>query len=103
MVVETSYPWRPGGWEGMVTNAAAMAWPASPEGQARCLQDLLDVVRAVPDGHGAGVVWWYPEAVAVPGLFVWGGGSLALFDDHGDVLPAAVRLAVPMTSAAPGR
>ena len=64
-------------------------------GQARCLQDLLDVVRAVPDGHGAGVVWWYPEAVAVPGLFVWGGGSLALFDDHGDVLPAAVRLAVP--------
>ena len=89
MVVETSYPWRAGGWESMVTNSAAMTWVVSPQGQAQFLHDLLDAVAATPGGHGAGVVWWYPEAIQVPGVFVWGGGSLALFDSTGDVLPAA--------------
>jgi len=92
MVVETSYPWRAGGWEGMVSNSAAMAWPVSPQGQARFLGDVLDAVAAVPGGRGAGVVWWYPEAIQVPGLFVWGGGSLALFDSGGEVLAAASEL-----------
>ena len=73
----------------MVTNSAAMTWPVSPQGQAQFLRDVLDAVAAVPNGHGAGVVWWYPEAIQVPGLFVWGGGSLTLFDSTGNVLPAA--------------
>jgi len=34
-------------------------------------------------------VWWYPEAISLPGIFVWGGGSLALFGADGNVLPAA--------------
>ena len=38
--------------------------------------------------------WWYPEAIQVPGLFIWGGGSLALFDAGGNVLPAASRFAL---------
>jgi arabinogalactan endo-1,4-beta-galactosidase len=89
VVVETAYPWRAGGWEGMATNRDAMTWPVSPQGQAQFLRDVLDAVAAVPDHHGAGVVWWYPEAIQVPGLFVWGAGSLALFDAGGNVLPAA--------------
>ncbi|MFI5279948.1 MAG: arabinogalactan endo-beta-1,4-galactanase [Gemmatimonadales bacterium] len=89
MVVETSYPWRAGGWESMAPNQAAMTWPVSPAGQAAFLRDLVAAVKAVPGGRGAGVVWWYPEAVQVPGLFVWGGGSLSLFDAGGNVLPAA--------------
>jgi hypothetical protein len=35
------------------------------------------------------VAWCYPEAIAVPGLFIYGGGSLALFGSTGNVLPAA--------------
>jgi arabinogalactan endo-1,4-beta-galactosidase len=89
MVVEASYPWRAGGWENGATNLAAMTWGVSPQGQARFLRDVLGAVATVPSGRGLGVVWWYPEAIAVPGLFVWGGGSLALFDPGGDVLPAA--------------
>jgi arabinogalactan endo-1,4-beta-galactosidase len=89
MVVETSYPWRAGGWENMATNLTAMTWPVSPQGQAQFLRDVLGAVGAVPNDHGAGVIWWYPEAIAVPGLFVWGGGSLTLFDASGNVLPAA--------------
>ena len=88
MVVETSYPWRGGGWEDVATDRTAMTWTVSPQGQAQFLRDVLDAVAAVPGGHGAGVVWWYPEAIQVPGLFIWGGGSLALFDASGDVLPA---------------
>jgi arabinogalactan endo-1,4-beta-galactosidase len=89
MVVETSYPWRAGGWEAMATNRSAMTWPVSPQGQAQYLRDVLDAVTAVPAGHGAGVIWWYPDAIEVPGIFIWGGGSLALFDASGNVLAAA--------------
>ena len=32
-----------------------------------------------------------PEAIVVPGVFMWGGGSLALFDPSGMILPAAAR------------
>jgi arabinogalactan endo-1,4-beta-galactosidase len=91
MVVETSYPWRPGGWEAFATDRAAMTWPVSPAGQAEFLGDVRDVVAATVGGHGAGVVWWYPESIEVPGLFAWGGGSLALFDSTGNILPAALR------------
>lgn len=89
VVVETSYPWRAGGWESMVFDTAAMAWAASPAGQAQFFGDLVSVVRRTTDDHGAGVLWWYPEAIVVPGLFVLGGGSLALFDSTGTILPAA--------------
>jgi len=95
MVVETAYPWRAGGWEGMGNDPGAMTWPASPLGQAQFLQDLVAVVAGVPEGRGVGVVWWYPEAIQVPGLAVWGNGSLSLFDAGGNVLPAASVFAVP--------
>ena len=95
VVVETSYPWRSGGWESMVTNQAAMTWAASAAGQAQFARDLVTAVAATPGGHGAGVIWWYPEAIQVPGLFIWGGGSLALFDAAGSVLPAASALTAP--------
>jgi arabinogalactan endo-1,4-beta-galactosidase len=92
MLVEVSYPWRAGGWEGMVNLPGAMTWPISPTGQAQFLRDVTAAVAALPQEHGAGVYWWYPEAIPVNGLFVFGGGSLALFDDSGSVLPAASEL-----------
>ncbi|HXY19033.1 MAG TPA: glycosyl hydrolase 53 family protein [Gemmatimonadales bacterium] len=95
VVVETTYPWRTDGWQSMVTNGAGMSWPATPQGQASYLQSLVTTVAGTPNGHGAGVVWWYPEAIEVPGLFIWGGGSLCLFDTTGNVLPAASALAAP--------
>ena len=61
----------------------------TPQGQAQFVRDLVAAVAATPGGHGVGACLWYPEAIQVPGLFVWGGGSLALFDATGNVLPAA--------------
>lgn len=88
LVVETAYPWRAGGWEGMGPNRADMTWRITRGGQAAFLQDVLETVAATAGGRGIGVLWWYPEAILVPGLFIWGGGSLALFDAGGNALPA---------------
>jgi arabinogalactan endo-1,4-beta-galactosidase len=89
MVVETSYPWRAGGWERMAINPAAMTWPVSRTGQARFLRDVAQLVAATQGARGIGVIWWYPEAIQVPGLFIWGGGSLSLYDAAGNLNPAA--------------
>lgn len=88
VVVETTYPWRTG-WAPSNPRPGWSAWPISRSGQAEFLRDLLEVVAATPNDLGAGVIWWYPEAIRVPGLFVWGDGALALFDDAGEILPAA--------------
>lgn len=93
MVVETSYPWRDD-WVPSGSLPAPWAWPRTADGQATFLRDVIAAVDATPDGHGIGVVWWYPEAIVVPGVFMWGGGSLALFDPNGMILPAAGRFQI---------
>lgn len=92
LVAETAYPWR----EMKVKTRSErenLAYPATPVGQAQFARDLVRVVRTAPGGRGLGVLWWYPEAVRVPGLHIWNGGSTALFDADGHVLPAAVAMA----------
>ena len=89
MVVETTFPWREGGVDASAPYASTLAWAATPAGQAQFLSDVLAAAASAPSGHGKGVIWWYPEAIQVPGLFVWGGGSLSLFDASGNLLPAA--------------
>ncbi|MBK7715062.1 MAG: glycosyl hydrolase 53 family protein [Gemmatimonadetes bacterium] len=95
LVVETAYPWRAGGWEGIVPDATTLGWPVTRGGQARFLRDLMEAVGSVSAGRGVGVLWWYPEAVPATGLYVWGNGSLALFDGEGRALPATAALAPP--------
>ena len=92
VVVETSYPWRAGGWESGLSAQSAMDWPVSATGQLQFTRALVGAVAATPGGYGAGVLWWYPEAIQVSGLFIYAGGSLALFDATGNVLPAATEL-----------
>lgn len=88
LVVETAYPWRDD-WTPSGALPNPWAWPRTTEGQRTFLRDVIAAVDATPGAHGKGVVWWYPEAIAVPGLFVWGGGALALFHSNGVILPAA--------------
>lgn len=84
-IVETSYPYRDDqSWEDPNT----MPWPMTPEGQAQFVDELIEVVKETPSGLGAGVVYWYPESIQVDGLHVWHGGSVALFDQQGEPLPA---------------
>ena len=92
LVVETAYPSRPDDhWKGLPN----LHWPLTPAGQQRFVREVAAVVAGVPDGLGAGVVYWHPEAVPVQGLAVWVGGSCGLFDRKGRVLPAAGELRHP--------
>lgn len=88
VVVETTYPWR-NGWNPDGALPGWNAWAFTPEGQAAFLRDLVDTVAQMQNGLGAGVLWWYPEAINRPGRSVWGSGSLALFDAGAALLPAA--------------
>jgi arabinogalactan endo-1,4-beta-galactosidase len=61
----------------------------SPAGQREFLETLVDVVQNVPNDMGWGVFWWYAEARPTSGLNVWEGGRYGLFDQNGNLLPAA--------------
>jgi len=88
MVLETNYPWK-----GSATGAQ---WPSTPTGQRDFFVAVRDMVRNLPNNRGRGVVWWYPEAIQVPGTFIWQGGAIALFDDSGgDALPALDAMLLP--------
>ena len=97
VVVEAGYPYRGRSW----ITRPNMDWPISPAGQAQFLVDVIEATRETPHGLGAGVVYWYPEAIQVKGLSIWEGGSVGLFDQTGSSLPAlkAFSRRVPSTSS----
>ncbi|HYP87498.1 MAG TPA: arabinogalactan endo-1,4-beta-galactosidase [Polyangiaceae bacterium] len=72
VVAETAYPFTLG-FEDNQSNAIGLesqlvpGYPASPEGQARNLRDVLSIVRAVPNGRGLGAFYWDATWTAVPG------------------------------------
>lgn len=101
----------PGERKGMAATAelaAGIGYLMTPEGQYAFLRDLSAAVRAVPDGHGRGFIWWEPAWIPVPGsgwateagLAYTGekgpGGNewanQALFDYNGRALPALLGL-----------
>lgn len=99
VVVETAFPFTPADADGTENVMLFDAWegyPASPEGQKRMLADIMDVIRAVPDGRGLGFFWWDATWTAVPGNG-WDPANpalgnnwenQALFDFDGRPLPA---------------
>lgn len=69
-------------------------YPASPGGQISFVNDELSVLAAVPDGLGAGLLWWEPEWI--PGVN-WAPNAspagtpddnMTLFDFQGRALPS---------------
>lgn len=101
LVMETAYPFT-------LENADAQpniagdygklltAYPATPDGQTAFMRDVFSVARAVPEGRGAGVIYWEPLWLATPGNG-WdnrdpksgnGWENMALFDFSGRALPA---------------
>ena len=105
MVGEAAYPWTLG-WCDNTHNPIGLpehlhdGYPATPDGQAMYLSDLLALVEAVPGG--AGLVYWEPAHVCING----GPGSswenLALFDFDGNALPSLAFARMHATSVATG-
>ncbi|MEU1892382.1 glycoside hydrolase family 53 protein [Streptomyces pristinaespiralis] len=102
MVVETAYPFRldsKDSHENIIDLPGELVsgYPASPAGQAAWVRDVMNVVEAVPNGRGLGVVYWEPAWTAVTGNG-WdptdtssgnGWENQALFDYENRLLPAA--------------
>jgi arabinogalactan endo-1,4-beta-galactosidase len=98
MIVETAYPSRD-----VHPSAAAakyMAWPMTPAGQEAFLADLIQTVKAAPEGRGIGVFYWHPEATYIPGATDrWGQPDAnSLFDGTGHPLPAIDALSLQPSS-----
>lgn len=93
--------------KGMATKLALaerVPYPMTPEGQRRFMQDVMELIRDVPEDRGKGFVYWEAGWIPVPGsgwandaaLAYTGekgpGGNewanQALFDYDGNVLPA---------------
>lgn len=98
-VGETAYPFtlswkdRTGNFVGLDRHLVP-GFPASPVGQAGFLTELRKIVMETPNRLGAGVIYWAPEYVAVPGLPT-PYENLALFDFDQKILPGADALGRP--------
>ena len=93
MVVEAGYPWT-GDNADTYNNLFSptdfvTGYPLTKENQ---LQYMKDLVQAIMDGGGKGIMYWEPEWITSSMKDRWGTGSswenLALFDFQGNVLPA---------------
>jgi arabinogalactan endo-1,4-beta-galactosidase len=81
MVLETNYPWE-------TSNVSVPTWPATPAGQQQFMTDLQNVMLNLHNNAGEGIVYWYPEAVQVPGYSIYNNGATSLFDGNGVAQPA---------------
>lgn len=98
IIAETAYPWTlssGGNVPSVVSSAAALpeltAYPPTPQGQAKFFAALNQILREVPDGHGAGYFLWEPGWLpGVPADERTGNthSNLTLFDWWGHGLPA---------------
>jgi arabinogalactan endo-1,4-beta-galactosidase len=90
MVLENNYPWKNAG-------VGSSQWPKTPTGQQAEFQAVRDLVLGLPHDSGMGVLYWYPEAVQVPGYNIYNGGATALFDDNRRALPALSVFEITLT------
>lgn len=81
MVMETDQP-----FEG--TTSGDPAYPNTQAGQAAYISALATTIKNLPNNDGMGLLYWYPEAVQVPGYNIYNGGTTALFDSSGNAVQA---------------
>ena len=90
IIVETAYPWTLQ-WFDDVNNIVGSSdqlhsgYPATVDGQAAFLRDLINIIRNVNNQKGIGLFYWAPEYISVQPLgSPW--ENNALFDFNGNVL-----------------
>jgi arabinogalactan endo-1,4-beta-galactosidase len=90
LIAETAYPWTLQ-WFDPVHNMVSSSndllpgYPASVNGQAAFLDEMIRIVRGSPNKHGIGILYWAPEHISVEPIgSPW--ENNALFDFHGNTL-----------------
>ena len=90
-IAETGFPW--------IYSPSIYGIPATTNGQVQFLVTLGQIVKGVPNHLGAGIFWWGAEYQILDANEA-GVGTRSLFDDHGNLLPAADVLGQFTTSMA---
>jgi arabinogalactan endo-1,4-beta-galactosidase len=72
IIVETAYPYTLADQDGFANiigqqDQLVAGYPATVEGQADWLRDLMSVVADAPEGLGKGVFYWEPAWLGLPG------------------------------------
>jgi arabinogalactan endo-1,4-beta-galactosidase len=70
IVVETAYAFTRDdndSYKNIIRFEERPGYPFTPEGQAKMLADVMTITRAIPNGHGLGIMWWDATWTAVPG------------------------------------
>ncbi|HXS69607.1 MAG TPA: glycosyl hydrolase 53 family protein [Candidatus Polarisedimenticolia bacterium] len=86
IVAENAFPWT-----NSVTSWTNKLYGFAPtvDGQVSFIAALAQVVKSVPHHLGMGVFYWGAEYQLVNGVNEAGFNTTALFDSHGNLLPAA--------------
>lgn len=95
VIVEVAYPWTmtPPDEQPLIFNREDWIYPGFPvsvEGQKRWLEELMQRIKAIPDGLGLGLYYWEP--CWIPSKPAWSVGhennwsNLTLFDYSGNKL-----------------
>lgn len=90
IIAESAYPWTLQWFDNqnnIVGNQSQLhaGYPASVDGQALFIRDLMDIVRQTKDGKGKGLFYWAPEYISTP-TFLSNWENNALFDFYGNML-----------------
>jgi len=88
IVVESAYPWTLQ-WYDSVSNIVGSSnqlhsgYPATVDGQAAFLRDLIKIIRNVPNRKGLGLFYWAPEYISVEPIgSPWENNALFGFDGN---------------------
>jgi len=92
MLVEIAYPWTLQWFDSQnnfvgSSSQLTPGFPATPQGQKAMIEAIVQRVLNLPNGMGIGVCYWSPELWALP-QYPTAWENLAIFDNHGEVLPA---------------
>ena len=90
MVLETNWPNQAG------SSSYVGPWAKSPAGQEQEFLDVRNMLLSLPSGQGAGLLYWYPEAVQVPGYNIYNESATACLTPLA-IMPRARQSLTPST------
>lgn len=96
VIAEAAYPWTLG-WNDYTNNLVGLeshlapGYPATPEGQAQMMANLIDIITSTAYENNSGICYWAPDWVAYKGTTATDGSpweNLTLFNFENEALPA---------------
>lgn len=86
MIVETAHAWRKSTHGFIDESQEKIAGvPATPEGQKKVLDLVMNITASLPNQMGCGVYYWEPLCIPQPGEGGWS-ENMGLLDENGQVL-----------------